>query len=121
MTPSRNTSQAPEASFAVGSEVGHTPGPWRLDGCVIRGQSAKGHERPICEIYREVRTTPETLANAALLLAAPEMFDALHAARGTIKQLYSMRGCEAEGEFEEWVDFIDAAIAKATLTPGTRS
>jgi hypothetical protein len=63
----------------------------------------------------------ELLANARLIAAAPEMLDALHAARDTIKQLYSMRGCEAEGEFGEWVDFIDAAVAKATLTPEPRS
>jgi hypothetical protein len=69
----------PEAGgFAEGGGA-HAPKPWRLDGSVVRGQSAAGHERPICEIYREVRTTKETLANAAVILAAPDMYEALMA------------------------------------------
>lgn len=41
------------------------------------------------------------------------MISALHEAKATIHQLYFMRGCEAEGEYSEWVSDIDDAIAKA--------
>jgi hypothetical protein len=61
------------------NEAKHTPGPWRLDGAIIRGFSTPDHERPICEIYRKVSVDAETLANANVLLAAPEMYDALKA------------------------------------------
>jgi hypothetical protein len=39
------------------------------------------------------------------------MAAALRSARETIHQLYNMRGCEAEGEFSEWVADIDAALS----------
>lgn len=50
----------------------HTPANWVLDGAIVRSDS-----RPICEIYRELTSSPETLANAALIAAAPKMLAAL--------------------------------------------
>lgn len=122
-TPHPEKAPFPDGSF--------TPGPWRIAttgnfGNVIEADSGKrSHEfdngyrtvamfQACTSARRHDEEQANALANGRLIAAAPDMFDALHAARDTIRQLYSMRGCEAEGEFEEWVDFIDAALSKAT-------
>lgn len=65
---------------------GWTPGPWELDGGVVRGWT-DDHKRPICEIYRELRASDETIANAHLIAAAPELFEALQASQKAIREL----------------------------------
>ena len=79
----------------------HTPGPWIIkDGDWL--QSERG---PIVDgRYFSICVTTVSEADRALILAAPEMFDALH--------LIAERG-------GAWSDIARAAIAKATATHST--
>ena len=52
-------------------------------------------------------------ANARLIAAAPEMYEALEQARDTILELINARNSEAEGSDEDWVGGINATLAKA--------
>jgi hypothetical protein len=120
-TPSRNPSQAPEASFAVGSgEVKHTPGPWRATPDYFGDFTIQpAHEElaiagivnGACRAISGGST--EQAANAALIAAAPDMLEALWQCVGSLKALGAEDGFAASA--------ARAAIAKATLTPGARS
>lgn len=86
----QKSSQKAEIENNSGAPVlsGPTRGPWSLDGAVVRGWTGEGddlHERPICEVYREVRSTSETIANAHLLVAAPDLLAAVQSALSFIE------------------------------------
>lgn len=87
----------------------HTPGPWKIDGGIVRGWSTD-HERPICEIYREVRSSDATLANAALIAAAPQLLEALENA-DTFFEGSENDGCMAHRMI---IDAIAAAKGNAS-------
>jgi hypothetical protein len=57
----------------------HTPAPWTLDGYSILDE----RERELASIYRATSPgagdIPEWRANAALIVAAPELYEALQA------------------------------------------
>lgn len=79
--------------------MGHTSGPWEVDGVEI--YPVNGHRA--CDAICEMK--PGFLdANAALIAAAPELLAAL-------QQAYSCH----EDDFEQvWLSPAAAAIAKAT-------
>lgn len=58
----------------------HTPGPWRWDqgwGAIVAGDDGRGGcEELVTPVWRE-QDTPERLANAALIAAAPDLLEAL--------------------------------------------
>lgn len=117
-------------------ESKHTPGPWTITGISQQTGSisvgSKDQRIVIADVtnassfadmlagamkrggggFRQSDALTQ-FANAALIAAAPDMYEALKAARDEIKQLYSMRGCEAEGSLEDWTADIDAALLKA--------
>lgn len=100
----------------------HTSGPWSLDGGVIRGWTGEGadrHERPICEVYREASSSPETIANAHLLLAAPDLVKALEdlvnakALQGVRQQVAGWNGEGRDtGPFERHPPRLGATLPK---------
>ena len=45
--------------------------------------------------------------------AVPKMLEALYDAKDTIVQLLEMRGCQAEGDQDQWCSSLDIAIALA--------
>ena len=107
-------------------EFKHTPGPWEVtrggelmlkDERIIRATLAFDSHR-----MRQIRTiartfnnagTEESLANARLIAAAPEMLDALLYVKGRVDggEEWWIRTPE-RGGFD--MNLIDAAIAKAT-------
>lgn len=87
------------------SETKFTRAPWRLDGSVIRGQAHEGHERPVCELYRKISVDPETLANASLIAAAPDLLEALKWAMAQI----GAPPKRIKGQNEGFCDKYDAA------------
>lgn len=57
----------------------HTPGHWRVQHPKgINHISVASDKLFICEIYKYPPTDKEAEANANLIAAAPELFDALH-------------------------------------------
>lgn len=58
-------------------------------------------------------TLEEAKANAQLIAAAPDLYEALEQARDTILELINARNSEAEGSDEDWVGGINAALSKA--------
>lgn len=86
---------------------GHTPGPWKADTFMVMG--GEGSRDRICHVGTTTSLGParsyETLANAALIAAAPELLEALR---------YSRRWLKPE---DHDVAFVDAIIAKAEGRP----
>lgn len=90
------------------TQTQHTPGPWELMGFYI---SARNKELPLPNAQTIARVFPEhetvggnTLANAILISACPDMFDALQAV------------CDAFGHQESLlIAQCKAALSKAKL------
>lgn len=80
----------------------HTPGPWTIQGSLIVGQG----QYPITQL--PIEPTEGTMADARLILAAPELLKALKLAAACLK-----RKRFDEGHLDE----INAAIAKAEGEP----
>jgi hypothetical protein len=100
------TSPAPAAS--------HTPGPWDTFGKFIVAPDASGTYADIyiAEIAEEdeegrIASPEHQRANACLIAAAPDMLDALELARDRLEV------CNYEGEEDEALETINAAIATA--------
>jgi hypothetical protein len=99
-------------------ETKHTPGPWQTlpeeaDKAYIRVRGTRlGSRYKVANVvtldYAGVhpREAEETRANARLIAAAPELLDALRAARKFVVSSHDPVGDELQR--------IDAAIAKAT-------
>lgn len=107
-------------------EAKHTPGPWSIGAegtgnmdhpCTIPVQSLDS--RYVAEVWADVADKPAK-ANAALIAAAPELLEALKAARTNVAYAHqpencgdhcrnNCRDCVLRNTLEE----IDAAIAKA--------
>lgn len=100
----------------------HTPGPWKIDFGHPRGQpggiSATNDGRIVTRFGTFARpSTPEALANAALISAAPDMLDALWEAKG-LADMAEMQDGPGEPSPDQAIlialrSKIDAAIAKA--------
>lgn len=97
------------------SDAKHTPGPWvagRPDmATMIEGRNGKyiyAGERYIAAAGFDVRDWDETVANARLIAAAPELLEAL-------EEMY--RVCNASSDDAPHRVKARAAIAKAKGTP----
>ena len=94
--------------------AGHTPGPWglyaRTDGWQVYSES-RSH---VGYAYASVMDPPEVgVANAALIVSAPELLEALEAAVADLEQTLRWRGEGWECSEDELLGKARAAIAKA--------
>ena len=108
----------------------HTPGPWELDNAdgTIRSKQFQSSDQMgdyrgciVCDMAAGLGTRwghparrhalPETLANALLIAAAPELLEALEVARGVILGEWGP-DC-TDTVVEEQMKQIEAAICKA--------
>jgi len=88
------------------SESKHTRGPWETCGTWVCEENDPGHNIGICIL----EPRPETLANARLIAAAPDLLEAL-------ESLLSTDGSQLmESESKPWQQ-ARAAIAKAVGNP----
>lgn len=94
--------------------MGHTPGPWSADYGDFAAYCDTGAE--VCEVTRGRRDDgsripdDEMEANLNLVAAAPELLEALIAAKGTIEYLLANSD---NGPAENCIAIIASAIAKA--------
>ena len=90
--------------------MSYTPGPWTTEQRPRRKINIHaltwGH---LAEVYQTTSTKEEGLANARLIAAAPELYEALKAAR---ENLHS--GESAIPAANDVVEQIDAVLAKVT-------
>ncbi len=88
----------------------HTPGPWRLDGEVVREQDTNDVIAEPGNNFGCINPSQVLRANAALIAAAPDQNEALEA----IVQLCSdMNPANAYADLGKCQDIARAAIAKA--------
>lgn len=117
----------PDSNSQVAKRVEHTPGPWAYHSW---GEKASGkrfsvetadHKHGIASIAPNINastllTMEQHEANARLIVAAPELLEALETA--ILRSGFYINGpthpdvCEDEGD-PRWVGFARAAIAKA--------
>lgn len=85
--------------------------PYDWDQCISQVE----YVTPYCAgaSRAEIAAAHRAAANAHLIAAAPDLYEALEQARGTILELINARNSEAEGSDEDWVGGINAALAKA--------
>jgi hypothetical protein len=90
-----------------------TPGPWEArDTCSQQERWVVGADHPYSSEHRlTVAREIETEANARLIAAAPELYEALEAARREI--VFHLRGNEALIKSSAAIYGIDAILAKA--------
>ena len=103
----------------------HTPGPWEdlgLEspwGYVIKHDSGKSISYIAAYDLNEETPEPfgkwdsESIANRALVLAAPDLLAALETARETLERTNQGGGYTARESWPDTFAAIDAAIAKA--------
>ena len=84
-----------------------TPGPW----LVSKEFTLKAFKAGVTLRLWSSRKCAD--ADAHLIAAAPDLYEALEQARDTIRELINARSSEAEGSDEDWVGGINAALAKA--------
>lgn len=106
--------------------MSHTPGPWVVWGVSSNdGESEvvsnRDGSKTICwtadtynEDEDEGEATDEDLSNARLIAAAPELLEALEAAKGTIEYLLSN---DDNGPAYNCLELISSAISKAEGRP----
>lgn len=96
-------------------ELKFTKGPWKLYGdWGIQQETAKGDEKIFAQFSHdaECENTEEGFANAKLIVAAPEMLEALQFARKYVgNQLVDLNG--DSNEFVSIKKIIDDVINKA--------
>nr|WP_313011673.1 hypothetical protein [Brucella intermedia] len=97
----------------MNTEVMHTPGPWEAHISDVRGTlCVVAAGTWICgEIWNDVAPLPEreAKANAHLISAAPELFEALDMARRYMKTCLGSSFWDGPNPYP----IIDAALAKA--------
>ena len=89
------------------SAAQHTPGPWHPAG--DQGVQIRSEKHQIAKVW--TMRGNEWKANAHLIAAAPELLEALKLCEGNISSLLASTHPRVYGE---WLDFVRAAIAKAT-------
>lgn len=95
----------------------HTPGPWRIDynqGDIWIGPHINGGPEVLTVVNMPTRAyagpaLQARIADARLIAAAPDMSDALRAARTYLMDVSKDRGDAARGTLE----IINAALSKA--------
>lgn len=100
----------------------HTEGPWRLHASADVepfhiGISAKNHElmaQVVVQMDGDELQSPELVANARLIAAAPELLQALQEAYEDLKYLHKARDADYARPDTEVIATVAAAIAKAT-------
>ena len=104
----------------------HTPGPWapaidrdsfdsRLDVFrVLAVESKPDPQGPLTVAKVNHHLANESLANARLIAAAPEMLDALHLALACLDAAANGRLEDVKDEIGGTANIVDAIIAKAT-------
>lgn len=104
------------------SGVKHTPGTWKIDFSYPRGLpggiSTMNGGRPVTRFNTFARpTSPEALANARLIAAAPDLLEALQYAVNTIEAMrptFSQVKDEGHAYHDQVLTTARAAIVKAT-------
>lgn len=103
------------------AETKFTPGPWESfnrDTCQVI--YAKGYERAICQVDSYSKgfgpDRDERDANAHLISAAPELYEALKGAIGALE--YSV-DCARDGGNNEDIDFAQSKLDAALLVLAT--
>lgn len=89
----------------------HTPGPWQINPVNAQVDAFNtGEGLAICKMLwpTKLRSEAETEANARLIAAAPELYEAVSRARRHAMNI----GLDAEGS--TYIHILDAAIARAT-------
>ena len=95
------------------SEIKFTPGPWLIAGesaTFVYALGPEGTNVFWCDVQaagRERASRDELIANAHLIAAAPELYEALESARTWVDE------CGAQAGLQAILDEIDAALAKA--------
>jgi hypothetical protein len=84
----------------------HTPGPWDHSNGKVFGSTGTA----ILTVHKHKSQTV-SLANLALVSAAPELLEALQLCEGNIESLLASAHPKVYGE---WLAVVRAAIAKAT-------
>lgn len=99
------------------SETGFTTGRWFAMGCDVK---PLGNKPYICWTGVPEREMEEARANANLISAAPEMYDALEMALGFIEDELEHRACSGFDHGEPYlavpkklIDSIDVVLRKA--------
>lgn len=72
-----------------------TPGPWKFEPGESAWIQSDSGNADICEMptsYWEVSDFPELYANASLIAAAPELYEALQAAEGLFRHTFAEDG-----------------------------
>jgi hypothetical protein len=91
----------------------HTPGAWRVSKNAFRNlfiqPDCEGIER--CDVIASLPSTPDRDANAALIAAAPDLFEAAREVVAWYDEY--MRDDRIVGERERFIAPLVAALAKA--------
>ena len=103
-------------------EMKHTPGPWRIGTAPPNGEQAIGTIRGmmVAVATTGVGMEKETLANARLIAAAPELLEALKLAANALDKMGDMPYSDASThawfslDCENIVENSKSLIAKAT-------
>ena len=90
----------------------HTLGPWAIEKCddtyvAISGEGWDWFAKVVVKMSDESEQSLEGLANARLISASPDLLHALELARDHLEV------CNGEGEEDEALETIKAAIRKA--------
>src|SRR5271165_2537121 len=91
----------------------HTPGPWQpMDSGLVYAPPPKGEDEAtlICDVGEIDETTPDRVANAFLIAAAPDMLDALEAQTEAAQAVIDSW---SEGDLAGAVRMLDASLADA--------
>jgi len=85
-----------------------TKAPWRVS---YKYSVWAGEKTPIAQLLSHETTDEETTANAHLIAAAPDMYEALEFVRGFIEDYFV--GDEDSGEPQEALRVVNKALKKA--------
>ena len=108
------------------SETKFTRGPWEQEfhtnGCVfITSPHAAASRGDVCDLYHlipqahgdaKIVTKENARANAHLIAASPDLYEALSTARDIVEKWCHYQG-NTKALFDEFLNPIDAALAKA--------
>ena len=93
-----------------------TPGPWHLDKTAnmngISIQDVRGYRVANCRSYSRTIPRSEALSNAALIAAAPDLYESLRGLLADITEYQELNNLG--GKNNHWQVTARAAIARAT-------